>query len=105
MGEPDQHDVSDPAFAVGLASIFALGCATRFYGLSELPLWMDEATSYFVSTRPLTDILFNKIDNHPPLFFAVQHFWTLIDPNITAIRVPAAAIGSVTVLIVALAIW
>jgi uncharacterized membrane protein len=103
LGEPHQHDLSDPAFAVGLASIFALGCGARFYGLSELPLWMDEASSYFVSTRPLPDILFNKVDIHPPLFYVVQHFWTLIDSNITTFRVPVAAIGSVTVLIVALA--
>jgi 4-amino-4-deoxy-L-arabinose transferase-like glycosyltransferase len=101
--EPHQSDMSDLAFAGGLLSIFALGCAVRFYGLSELPLWMDEAHSYFTSTRPLTDILFNKVDVHPPLFYVVQHFWTLIDPNIAAFRVPVAAVGSVTVLIIALA--
>ena len=101
--EPRQRDMSDLAFTAGLLSILALGCAVRFYGLSKLPLGMDEGHSYFTSIRPLTDILFNKVDNHPPLFYAVQHFWTLIDPNIAAFRVPVAAIGSVTVLIVALA--
>ena len=101
--ERPQHDMSDPVFVVGLLSIFALGCVVRFYGLSELPLWMDEAFSYVVSTLPLPTILFNKIDNHPPLFYALQHFWMLIDPNIRVFRVPVAAVGSVTVLIVALA--
>ena len=69
-----QRDVSDPAFAVGLLSIFALGCVARFYGLSKRPIWMDEAFSYFVSTRPLNDILFNKIDNHPPFFMPSSIF-------------------------------
>jgi hypothetical protein len=101
--EPRRPDIGNLAYSSGLLAIFALGCAVRFYGLSQLPLWMDEAYSYVTSIRPLTDILFNHVDNHPPLFYVVQHFWNLVDPNIAAVRVPAAAVGSVTVLIVALA--
>jgi hypothetical protein len=54
------------------------------------PIWMDEAYSYFVSTQPLQDILFNKIDNHPPLFYVLQHFWNEVDPGVAAIHPPAA---------------
>jgi mannosyltransferase len=103
LGEPHHHEVRNSAFAIGLASIFAVACATRFYALSQPPLWMDEAYSYFVSTRPLADIVFNKVDNHPPLFYAIQHLWTLVDPNIAAFRIPVAAVGILTVLVVALA--
>lgn len=96
-------DLSASAFLIGLLFIVGVGTAIRFYGLSEQPVWMDEAHTYFASRRPLIDILFNRIDNHPPLFYAVQHFWTLINPAITAVRVPVAAMGSATILIVALA--
>ena len=99
--QPRRRDVDDGGFVLALLSILALGGFARFYGLSDLPIWMDEAYSYFASTRPLRDILFNKIDTHPPLFYAIQHFWTAINPDIDAIRVPAAAIGSATVLLVA----
>jgi hypothetical protein len=64
---------------------------------------MDEAYSYFISTRPLNEILFNKIDNHPPAFYTLQHLWTAIDPDPGVIRVPAAVIGSLTIAIIILA--
>ena len=101
--QPERHDVGDVAFVIGLLAIVALGLFARFYGLSDQPIWMDEAYSYFASTRPLADILFNKIDTHPPLFYAIQHFWTAIDPSLGAIRAPAAAIGVGTILVVAAA--
>lgn len=98
-----RHDLSALAFALGLLLIASIGAALRFYRLSELPLWMDEAYSYFISAQALMDILFNRLDNHPPLFYAIQHLWTLVDPKVTAIRVPAAFFGSATVLAIGLA--
>jgi uncharacterized membrane protein len=80
--QPQHQDINRVVFTVALLSVLALGGFARFYGLSDRPIWMDEAFSYFASTRPLGDILFNKIDTHPPLFYAIQHFWTAIDPNI-----------------------
>jgi hypothetical protein len=101
--QPRQRDIGRGAFTVGLFSILVVGGAARFYQLSELPLWMDEVYSYFVSTQRLDQILFNNVDNHPPLFYALQHLWTAINPDIGAIRIPAATIGTLTVLIVTLA--
>ena len=103
LGGPQQREVSDVFYVCGLAAVLVVACAARFYGISELPLWMDEAYTYFVATRPLHDIVFNELDNHPPLFYALQHFWLLSFPNITAFRFPAAAIGSITAIVVALA--
>ena len=97
------HNLDDLAFAIAVVSILVVGSAARFYHLSALPIWMDEAYSYFVSKQPLDHILFNKIDNKPPLFYALQHLWTAINPNLAAIRVPAAVLGSLTVLIIILA--
>jgi 4-amino-4-deoxy-L-arabinose transferase-like glycosyltransferase len=98
-----RQDLADGPYIIGLLIVFLVGCAARFYQLDHTPIWMDEAYSYFVSTQPLRTIAFNKIDNHPPLFYVLQHFWNELNPNADLIRFPAAAIGSLTVLVVALA--
>ncbi len=98
-----RRDLADGPYIIGLLIIFLVGCVARFYQLGHTPIWMDEAYSYFVSTQPLGNIAFNKIDNHPPLFYILQHFWNELNSNPELIRFPAAAIGSLTVLIVALA--
>lgn len=98
-----RQDLADGPYIIGLLILFLVGCVARFYQLDHTPIWMDEAYSYFVSTQPLGNIAFNKIDNHPPLFYILQHFWNELNSNAELIRFPAAAIGSLTVLIVALA--
>ena len=98
-----RRDLADRPYIIGLLIVFLFGCAARFYQLDHTPIWMDEAYSYFVSTQPLGNIAFNKIDNHPPLFYILQHFWNDLNSNAELIRFPAAAIGSLTVLVVALA--
>jgi len=96
-----RHDLADGPFIVGLLIVFLVGCAARFYQLDHTPIWMDEAYSHFVSVQSLGNIVFNKIDNHPPLFYILQHFWNDLNSNAELIRFPAAAIGSLTVLVVA----
>ena len=64
-----RQDLADGPYTIGLLIVFLVGCAARFYQLDHTPIWMDEAYSYFVSTQPLGSIVFNKIDNHPPLFY------------------------------------
>ena len=98
-----RHDLADGPFIGGLLIVFLVGCAARFYQLDHTPIWMDEAYSHFVSVQSLGHIVFNKIDNHPPLFYVLQHFWNELNSNAELIRVPAAAIGSLTVVVVALA--
>jgi len=102
-GVGSRPDLADRPFILGLLTVFLVGCVARFYQLDHTPIWMDEAYSHFVSIQPLGHIAFNKIDNHPPLFYVLQHFWNELNPNAEFIRLPAAAIGSLTVLVVALA--
>jgi uncharacterized membrane protein len=97
------HDLADRPFIVALLALLVIGGGARFYHLSYTPIWMDEAYTYFVSIQPLHAIAFNRIDNHPPLFYLLQHFWNEVDPAIDDIRLPAAAIGTVTVLTITLA--
>lgn len=102
-GTGSQQDLADGPYIIGLLIVFLAGCAARFYQLDHTPIWMDEAYSYFVSRQPLWNIVFNRIDNHPPLFYILQHFWNELNSNAELIRFPAAAFGSLTVLIIAFA--
>ena len=85
------------AFAVFASTIVVLGFSIRFWQLSSAPVWMDEAFTYLVSRLPLSDILFDRIDNHPPLSYAIQHLWTSVAPSVTFLRVPSAVAGGLTV--------
>ncbi|RAK52842.1 glycosyltransferase family 39 protein [Phenylobacterium deserti] len=97
------RSMSGATFAALMSTIFALGAALRFWDLARAPIWMDEAFSYMAAQLPLQTILFGQIDNHPPLFFALQHLWLSAQPSIEALRVPAALAGSLAVLITGLA--
>lgn len=86
-----------------LVLIGAMAFALRFWQLSAAPIWMDEAYTYLASQLPLRTILFGAIDFHPPLYYAIQHVWMLFDPSLAALRVPAAFLGGLAVIVVALA--
>lgn len=92
--QPAQHVRGFWLFA---AAVFVLGAVLRFWDLDGAGLWMDEATSLGFARLPLGTILFNNVDNHPPLSFALQHLWHLVVPDPAFARVPFAAIGVATV--------
>ena len=43
-------------------------------------LWLDEATTALVSQLPVYDFFskFMPADFHPPLYYLVIHYWTLL---------------------------
>ncbi|MEO0818981.1 MAG: glycosyltransferase family 39 protein [Pseudomonadota bacterium] len=70
----------------------------RFWELDAAPVWMDEGFTHFAARLPLEAILFDAIDNHPPLFYAVQHAWVALSGGaVDGLRVPAAVAGVLTV--------
>jgi uncharacterized membrane protein len=82
------------------ALIVLLAAAFRFWDLSSTPLWMDEAFTVLAARFPLSSILFNEIDYHPPLVYVLQHLWMKLSSALSFARVPAAMAGTLTVLIV-----
>lgn len=83
----------DRAFTIGLVLILIGAAAIRFWQIGVAPFWMDEATSVALAELPLNVILFNGIDNHPPLHFALQNLWQQVFPDHSLARVPAALLG------------
>jgi uncharacterized membrane protein len=95
--------MSKSYFWLSLMTIVIVAALLRFYNLDSAPIWMDEAFTLQVSKQPLSVILFNEVDNHPPLFYSLEHLWLAISPKLTLLRVPAALAGVTGVAIVGLA--
>lgn len=91
------------AFIAASLGLLGVALALRFWNLAGAPIWMDEAFTYVAAQLPLKTILFGAIDNHPPLFYALQHLWQALDPRLGHVRVPAAIAGALTVVTVTLA--
>ncbi len=66
-------------------------------------LWLDEATTALVSKMPIAEFFskFMPADFHPPLYYLVIRYWTLIfGSSEISIRIPSVLFGVATVYIV-----
>lgn len=74
------------AFAV--SGLVLLGLLLRLHALSAHSLWLDEGASVWISEKSIGDMLvwLVKVENHPPLYYALLHFWTKIDDSVSWIR-------------------
>ena len=89
-----------PTFYWGLFILIAIAATGfRFSNAFNNSLWMDEAITAGLARLPLKDILFNNIDYHPPLSFAVQHIWVKLVPDPQFYRFPVALVGSLTIIV------
>lgn len=92
-------------FAAAIALVLAVAALFRFMNLSRAPLWMDEAFTVLAARLSPSEIAFNEIDNHPPLVYLIQSFWTDAFSKLSLTCVPAAAAGTLTVAIVIFTNW
>jgi len=99
-----QQSIDNRLFWAACMLIFALGTVMRFWELSSVPLWRDEAVTLGFARLDLWTILSKNIDNHPPLAWVIQHIWHGLNPDPAAARVPAATAGSLAVLFFVLAL-
>lgn len=60
-----------------LSVITLLGFGLRFYAIGRQTVWLDEAFSIWLAQQPLVDMWawLIKIDQHPPLYYSLLHFW------------------------------
>ncbi|MEZ4677232.1 MAG: glycosyltransferase family 39 protein [Caldilineaceae bacterium] len=58
-------------------SLLLLGAFLRFYTIGVKTIWLDEAFSIWLSHHTLLDLWgwLIKIDQHPPLYYTLLHFW------------------------------
>jgi len=82
---------------IPLAVVFLIGVETRFVGLADRSLWVDEAYSVTVARTPVAVIvqfLRGNHDTHPPLYYVLLHAWIhLFGESEIAVRSLSALIG------------
>jgi len=95
------HMLSDGrlvAFALGAVTV--LGFLLRAWEIGAKGLWLDEAFSVWLGWQPLGELLawVVKIDQHPPLYYALLHFWIKIaGDNPNDVRMLSAILGTLTI--------
>lgn len=74
-----------------------IGSALRLYHLGTQSLWGDEALTVlsYTSGDSLSDLLSHIWQNafHPPLYFAIVHYWYLLGDSEFMLRLPSAFFG------------
>lgn len=98
----DRHAVAASALVVA-ATVLAL--AVRLWTIGEKSIWLDEAWSWRAAKLSVPDMVeWTATDKHPPLYYAVLHYWVaLFGDGETMLRTPSAIFGALTVALVVLA--
>ncbi len=82
-----------------LLAIVVLGGALRFYQIGSKGLWLDEAFSVWLGWQPIGEMLawLLRIDQHPPLYYALLHFWMALGDDAATVRALSALLGTLTI--------
>ena len=85
--------------ALPLVAILLLATALRIWRLDAQSLWNDEGTSVQLALRDLPTITRDAAhDIHPPLYYYLLHFWTLLfGSSVWVVRSLSASLGVLTV--------
>ncbi|HJZ47642.1 MAG TPA: hypothetical protein VKE41_10775, partial [Roseiflexaceae bacterium] len=81
-----------------LAVIVAVGVALRLYLIADKSLWLDEAFSIWMGGQPLVSMwrYLVQLDQHPPLYYTLLHFWMWLGDGETVVRGFSALWGILT---------
>jgi len=84
-----------------LLAIVALGGFLRLYQIASKGLWLDEAFSVWMGWRPVGEMLswLVRIDQHPPLYYTLLHFWMTLARGTLARGDDAATVRSLSALL------
>jgi len=84
--------------SVALAALCLLALGLRWLGITNESLWLDEATSLSLARLPLVELVTHllKEDVHPPLYFAMLHFWIAGGDGVAYLRLLSVLTGVLT---------
>ncbi len=84
-----------------VAAITLAGLLLRLHGLTatQRGIWIDEAFSIWIAAHPVLNMLqiIATIDQHPPLFYLVLHFWDLPSTQQLWVRLMPVVAGALTI--------
>ncbi|MBP1908200.1 glycosyltransferase family 39 protein [Methanolobus bombayensis] len=82
---------------IELQIIFAITCLAavlRIYQLGAESLWLDEVTTYLISSNTLAGIIESTSgDVHPPLYYILVHIFLVAGNSEFALRFPSMLLG------------
>ncbi|HEU5101692.1 MAG TPA: glycosyltransferase family 39 protein, partial [Roseiflexaceae bacterium] len=81
-----------------LVAIMLAGAALRLYLIADKSLWLDEAFSVWMGWQPLGAMwrYLVQLDQHPPLYYTLLHFWMWLGDSETVVRSFSALWGILT---------
>lgn len=75
-----------------------IGFLVRLLSIQTKSFWFDEAFSYFVSEKPLPDLITaTAADNHPPLYYILLHCWLNLGSSEVILRTFSLIFGVLTI--------
>ena len=76
-----------------------LGLLLRVWAIGAKGLWLDEAFSIWMGRHPLPELLdwIVRIDQHPPLYYALLHGWLAFGDNEAWVRGLSALTGTLAI--------
>ena len=82
-----------------LGGMIVLGGFLRFYAIGDKDLWLDEAFSVWMSRHPLPALIdwLVRIDQHPPLYYMLLHFWLAFGDTAAHVRILSALLSTLTI--------
>lgn len=82
-----------------LSAVTLIGGLLRVYRIGDKGLWLDEAFSVWLGWHSLSDLYgwIVRIDQHPPLYYTLLHFWMWLGDSETTVRSLSAFFGTLTI--------
>jgi uncharacterized membrane protein len=75
------------------------GALLRAWQIGDKSLWIDEAFSVWIARQPLAEGIswLARIDQHPPLYYALLHLWLRLGDGPAAVRLFSALASALNV--------
>ena len=82
-----------------LLFVIAFGFALRVHRIDEKGLWLDEAFSVWMAQNTLPELMgwLVRIDQHPPLYYVLLHFWLWFGDSAAHVRMLSALFGTLAI--------
>ena len=76
-------------------AVFSVAFIARFYGIDNMPFWLDEVTTVNRSSLPFWDMVADSLSNHHlPSYFAIAAIFGHYGMTEFALRLPSAFFGA-----------
>jgi mannosyltransferase len=82
-----------------LSALTVAGAVLRVWQIGSKSVWIDEAFSVWVARQPLASGVswLVRIDQHPPLYYALLHLWLCLGDGPAALRLLSASASALNI--------